>query len=476
MKRDTPDALHAADLDEIRQGLRMSAPRDEQALQAEARMLDDLSTAPWPSRIRGYLRLLGPGYMQSAMTLGAGSAASALFAGAMYGYELLWVAPVGMLVGVMMMAAIAHQTLSTGMRPLPAIARHAGRPIAYGFAVAALLASVIWHFPQYNLAASALSGLLEIGGAGQVPKLGSSFVVLVCAVALALLYGSGARFVRTFERALKWLVWSIVACLLFVVLATDTDWSAVFAGFVPSIPSQQGDNDPIELVASGLAAAIGVNMVFLFPYSLLARGWGRSHRSLARWDLSVGMLLPYALATSLMTIAAANTLHGGDQTIAKSAAIQEAGRVLGDVIGPIAGQLVFQLGMLAMALSTITLHMIVCGFVGMELFGAAFGSRAHRLWTLLPIPGVLAPLYWGKLAVYLAVPTNIVCGVMLPLAYLAFLILQRSDRYLGKDRPRGPLAAAWLLGMSVVTAAMFAFFVWTAIRIVPGYFDSLAGS
>ena len=34
----------------------------------------------------------------------------------------------------------------------------------------------------------------------------------------------------------------------------------------------------------------------------------RAHRGLARCDLALGMLLPYALATSLLTIAAANTV------------------------------------------------------------------------------------------------------------------------------------------------------------------------
>ena len=46
--------------------------------------------------IQRYLKLLGPGYLQSAMTLGGGTASASLFAGAVFGYQLLWVAPVAM--------------------------------------------------------------------------------------------------------------------------------------------------------------------------------------------------------------------------------------------------------------------------------------------------------------------------------------------------------------------------------------------
>ena len=63
------------------------------------------------SRYGAYLRRGGPGYLQSAMTLGGGTAASSLFAGRMFGYELLWVAPVGMLIGILLLGVLARLAL-----------------------------------------------------------------------------------------------------------------------------------------------------------------------------------------------------------------------------------------------------------------------------------------------------------------------------------------------------------------------------
>lgn len=430
---------------------------------AERAQLAALAGQPWPRRVRTYLRLIGPGYLQSAMTLGSGTAASCLFAGAAFGYELLWVAPLGMLLGVLAMAVIAHQTLSTGQRALPAMAAHGGRWLAWAFAGAAVLASIVWHFPQYSLACSALVDIGAVLGWADLPPGIASAFVLAWAIGLSLLYGGNSRFVRVYERALKYIVWGIVLCLLWVVVHTHTDWSAVLHGLVPHLPAPRGDIRPIDLVASGIAAAVGVNMLLLYPYSLLRRGWGREHRELARFDLFVGMFVPYVLATGLMVMAAANTLHASGAVVAQKSAIGELGRVLGDVIGPVAGRVMFDVGMVAMALSTITLHMVVCGFVASEWFGWRVGSTKHRLGMLLPIPGALAPFFWSEYAVWLAVPTTIVCGAMLPIAYLGFLLLQTNRSYLGADRPRGwrgGFAIAVLLAaIAVVVVALIAYLV-----------------
>ena len=92
-----PERLSAAERDDLRVGLRMAHPPDPEALGAERQRLAGLEQAPRTARWRAFAGLIGPGYMQSAMTLGSGTAASALFAGAVFGYQLLWVAPLAML-------------------------------------------------------------------------------------------------------------------------------------------------------------------------------------------------------------------------------------------------------------------------------------------------------------------------------------------------------------------------------------------
>ena len=48
-----------------------------------------------------------------------------------YGYELLWVQPVAMLIGCVMLFALSHQTLSTGEKPFAAMRDHVHPSLAW---------------------------------------------------------------------------------------------------------------------------------------------------------------------------------------------------------------------------------------------------------------------------------------------------------------------------------------------------------
>lgn len=444
------------------QGLRMPSAPDAAALSAERELLSQLAAKPPAARLRGYFGLLGPGYLQSAMTLGGGTVSSALFAGAIFGYQLLWVAPLAMALGMIMLTAISWQTLSTGRRPWPAMREHAGAFFAWAWALGALLSSIIWQFPQYALASAVLVDIGDVAGFPNVSPIFAGAVVLAWAIAVSGLYGRSERAVRAYERLLQAMVWGIVACFAWVVVQTGvSDWGALFRGFFTfEIPGDRNGIAGVTLVISGLSAAIGVNMVFLYPYTLLAKGWGREHRELAQVDLLMGMFVPYTIAVSLVVIATANTLHLDPAVEGMKLSPVEAAQVLASSVGPLAGRLAFGLGVLGMALSSITLQMLTCGFVGVELLGLRVGSWQHRLATWLPVPGVLGCVYWSDIAVWVAVPTNIICGLFLPAAYVGFCLLQRSRAYLGDDRPQGRLGGIWLAAMVGVTVFLMGFLAW----------------
>ena len=447
-------------------GLRMASPPDETELQGQKALLAELARLPLRSRLRAYAGLLGPGYLQSAMTLGGGTVSSALFAGAIFGYQLLWVAPLSMLLGLCMLAAVSWQTLSTGRRPWPAMREHAGPFFAWAWALGALASSIIWQFPQYALASAVLVDIADVFGISGVSPVLAGGLVLIWALAVSNLYGRSGRWVRVYERLLQTMVWGIVVCFGWVVFETGiSDWEELLRGFFTlSIPDERNGVAGVTLVLSGLSAAVGVNMVFLYPYTLLAKGWGREHRELAQVDLMLGMFVPYAIAVSLVIIATANTLHLDPAYEGMKLSPVEAASVLAQGVGPIAGRLVFGIGVLGMALSSITLQMLTCGFVGVELFGLTVGSFKYRLATWLPVPGVLGCVYWSDIAVWVAVPTNIICGLFLPAAYMGFCLLQRSRSYLGDDRPQGAAGAIWLAAMLGVTLFFVGFLGWYVMR------------
>jgi manganese transport protein len=458
-------------------GLPMATPPDPAALAREEAWLQELEGKPAPVRWFSFLRRGGPGYLQAALTLGGGSASASLLAGATFGYELLWVPWTAMLLGVIVLSAVAHQTLSTGARPLEAMRRHAGPVFAYGWAGGALLSSVVWHFAQYALASALVVDLVDALGGGEISRTTAGLSVLAWALVSSQLSArsSGAG---PFDTLLKLLVWAVVVCFGLVVIRTGVpDPGALLDGlFGFSIPEDRGGVSGKAVVLSGLASAVVVNMVFLYPYTLLARGWGRAHRKLARFDLVVGLMLPYVLATGLMIVATANTVHASGDFVGMRLSPVEAAHVLEDLIGPVAGRILFDVGVLGMVLTTITMHMVCTGFVCGELFDWPVGSRAWRWALLIPVPGVLGAWWWSELSIWVAVPTSILAGLMLPIAYLGFVKLQRSRAYLGDDLPRGGRGVAWLGALVLATLVIVSFLGWYLVTEGPTFIQRLLGT
>ena len=106
---------------DLAKGLPQFTQSAPEALAKEKAEMAALQNKPALTRWKGYWAKTGPAWMQSAMTLGGGSAFASLFAGAYLQYKLLWVQPVAMILGIIMLSAMSHQTLSTGARPFHAM-------------------------------------------------------------------------------------------------------------------------------------------------------------------------------------------------------------------------------------------------------------------------------------------------------------------------------------------------------------------
>lgn len=443
----------------LARGLPVFTASEPQALAKEKDKLATLEGKGFLQRWRGYSKMTGPGYLQSALTLGGGSAVASLFAGSYLQYGLLWVQPAAMILGIIMLAAISHQTLSTGARPFSTIKVIFHPALAWIWAFGALAVTIIWHFPQYALAAGMTEDMVKAAtgwqpsARGQMAVLiGVGLAVLVISTAITWNYGSGRKGVRLYERLLKGMVWMIIVSFALVVIRRAIDggieWGKVLKGFLPlEIPT---DERGVSIVMAAFAAVVGINSTFIFPYTLLARGWGREHRGLSRFDLITGMMLPFCIITSLIIIAAGCTIYNPQTTDPSKLSPMEAAEVLQSAgLGVFFSRIVFGLGIIGMTLSSITVHMLTCGFAACELFGVEPGGWRYKLACLLPIPGVSGVVLWKYVGPWVAVPTSAVCGLLLPLAYVIFFILNNSKNYLGPDKFTGSKAVMWNLGMLI---------------------------
>ena len=428
----------------------MVEARDPEALEEERSILRETNSRPrfW-QRWRGYWGLSGPGWVQSALTLGAGSAGAAIYAGSVYGYKLLWVQPVAMFLGVMMFAAIGHQTLMTKARPYDVFWKKLHPSVALLWGVNVLLASIVWQFPQYSLGTAVLKDLISVLGAN-VPNVIPALILLVLGTWMCWSYERGSRrAIRIFEKILKYMLMFMVVAFLMVVLKTGINWKELFKGYFNfHIPL---DKEGITIVLGQLGAAVGVNMTFLYPYTLLAKGWGREHRRLKNFDLGTSMFFPFILATSFVIIACANTLH--IQGIEVKGAVDVA-HALEPLVGLTTGRILFSMGILSMCVTTIVIEMLICGFVLSEVFHFEFKGWKFRLSTFIANIGILGAFY--AMPFWLPVLTSSFNLVMMPVAYIGFFILQNKKSYMGNDMVIGKKKIAWnlvlILAILVVAA------------------------
>ena len=455
----------------------------------EVAELRDLKHKGVWARTKWYFSKSGPGWMQSAMTLGGGSAMASLFSGACVKYQLLWVQPIAMLIVVIRLSALAHQTMCRGERPFYAMKKYVSPIVAWAWAICTLVATMIWHFPQYSLASGMTLDLVQAFGGFQLEEgssaqtfalLGIAVVVLCLACRIVWNYNSGSKGIKIFENIIKGIVWFIIFSFVIVVVVCSfsgdgIDWSAVGRGFLPfsmdggfhlNIPN---DTQGIQIFIASLSAAVGINMTFLFGYSFLKKGWTREYSGLAKFDMITGMLIPYTIATSLMIIAAGATitLEPGESSISpiKAASMLEAAG-----LPALVSRLIFGLGIIGMSINAIILHMVVCGFAICEIFKLPEEGWKYKLATLVPVPGILCAILWSKMGTWIAIPTSAIALILLPVAYIGFFLLNNSEKYMSSDMVRGSKRFWWNTGMIAAIAITLISVVYYLVRVAPTYF------
>ncbi len=502
-----------------------------------------------------FVKLSGPGWLQSAITLGGGSLAGALFLGILGGTSMLWLQLMAIIMGVIMLSAISYVTLSTGERPFRSINRHINPVLGWGWIIATILANMIWCMPQFSLCYAALQNNLLPGTVTDADghKIGVSLVLLFLAGWAVFLNSRQGTVAKLFDWFLKGLVGIVVLCFVGVVglLASkgELDFAAILSGLIPDLSQWSRPTGKIaELVATlpadiqsfwsgrvisaqrdvmigAAATAVGINMTFLMPYSMLRRGWDRNFRGLARFDLSTGMAIPYILVTSCVVIAAASSFHAqadpqflsndpaemqksslfagakaslaarvgfeGDTNALPEATLNEIAALsaeekkiasslvkrnafdLSKAVSPLLGddtaRLVFGIGIFGMGFSTIIILMLINGYALCEIANKPLGGGTQFIGCL--IAGISGALWWsfwqGDSKVYLAIVTSKFGMMLLPIAYIAFFMMMNSRKILGDDTPTGFSSVVWnvLMGVSVIGATIAAgSAIWTSIQ------------
>ena len=507
--------------------------------------------------VKTFLRLSGPGWLQSGITVGGVSFSSSLYLGVLVGFSMMWLQPLAMILGIIMLGAIAYVTLSIRERPLKAINEHVNPVLGWSWLLASMAANLVWSMPQYVLGTRALQQNLSPNILGAIPDpwgriICVGFILAICITA-TMFYSAGGLGVKIYEIIIKSIVSMIVLSFMGVVIKLSIEgainWGQILRGLIPRlsmlwepaatikihieavvpqfqqywtnlIVSQQRD-----VMIAATAAAVGINMTFLLPYSMLRKGWDKNFRGLAIFDLSTGLFIPFILATGFVIIASSSQFHGqpavgflgeideqgnkiepaanlvnpykglldnrirfdigteefnkltDEQKLARRDALPEADKrmaamlvkrdnlnlaaALEPLTGSFLAQFVFGLGVLGMGISAATMLMTINGLCLCELLNRPLKGWTQRIGSLIVSVGALSAIFWNRPAPWLAMPTSVFCIILLPIAYIAFSLLMNQKTMLGDNMPQGGKRVLWNVLMIIATGIATLVSIWS---------------
>ena len=506
-----------------------------------------------------FMKLSGPGWLQSGITLGGVSFSSSLYLGIFAGFSFMWLQPVAMILGIIMLGAIAYVTLSTGQRPLRAINLHVNPVLGWSWLFASMAANLVWSMPQFTLGTRAIQQNLlpNLVGPQVIPDPWGKILVVCCLLAICItvtmFYGAGGRGVKIFEIIIKAIVSMIVLSFFGVVIKLSIEgvlpWGQILRGLIPRLRLLSEPADSIkpfieavapqfrqfwtnlivsqerDVMIGAAAAAVGINMTFLLPYSMLRKGWDKYFRGLAIFDLSTGLFIPFILATGFVVIASASRFHTiaapgfvpdvpagtvtvepaqnlvgpynnllaqrlkseiGEQAFVQLPEPEKKRRIealpyadkkmaamlvkrdnfnLAEALAPLTGnviaQYIFGLGVVGMAIGATAVLMTINGLCLCELLNRPLRGWTQRIGSLMVSVGALGAIFWKKPAPWLAMPTSVFCIILLPIAYFAFLLLMNQKSMLGDNMPRGGKRAVWSILMAISVCAATLVSIWS---------------
>jgi Mn2+/Fe2+ NRAMP family transporter len=366
-------------------------------------------------------------------------------AGATFGYQLMWVIPIGV-VGIIVYSEMSGRVAAaSGKAVFDAVRERTG----FTAGLSALLASEV-----VNL----LTLAAEIGGVAIALQLlsGLPYRVLLVLAVVTLAIVLWTVHLDWMERIFGY---GGLCLLVFAVAATklDPDWAKVGTGFIPHI----AQNNPwlyLYFAVGLLGAAMTPYEVYFYSSGGVEDRWTVKDLGLNRANAIVGYALGGFLSLALMIVGAAVFLRHGINP-------EHLGTIALGAEQPLAkiGLLLALVGIL-FAVGGASIDTVFSGAYNLaQFFGWEWGRYRHPAgaprftltWMVLLV-GALAIVMTGVDPVMLTEYAVIFSAVALPLTYLPILLVANDREYMGANangRLANALGLVYLIVIMVIAVS-----------------------
>ena len=167
------------------------------------------------SELLKLLRRTGPAIVVAAVVLGPGSIVTAAKLGCEFGYQLLWLLPLAIAMMISMTLTAMAIGATQQQTPCEAVSHSFGRPVAWLVGLSTAIAVTLFQASNNNALLMAAEGFVgPINASATPPALSVAFRTGVPLgfnlLVIALLCASGRGLYRIVERAMGWLVATMV--------------------------------------------------------------------------------------------------------------------------------------------------------------------------------------------------------------------------------------------------------------------------
>ncbi len=395
----------------------------------------------WRIRILMILAVLGPGFITANVDNDAGGIFTYSQAGAQYGYTLLWTMIPITLALIVVQEMCARMGVVTGKGLSDLIREEFG--LRMTFIVMILL--VIVNFTNV------ITEFTGIAGSVGLFNISKYISVPVCAALVWVLVVKGdyKKVEKVFLLASVFYIAYIVAGVL-----SRPDWHvAMKETFLLPPRSVWRDKPYVYMTVAVIGTTIAPWMQFYLQSSIVDKGIGMKHLKTSRLDVIVGSIFTDVVAWFIIVACAATLFVHGIKDIPDAATAALAMKPLaGDYAYILFAAGLFNASLFAASILPLSTAYTVCEGLGFESgLDKTFSEAPFFYWfyTLLIVGGAATVLIPNFPMIQVAILSQVLNGVLLPVVMIFMLRLINKHELMGKYTN-----ALWFNAVAWATAAI----------------------
>jgi Mn2+/Fe2+ NRAMP family transporter len=361
-----------------------------------------------------WFKSLGPGLITAALVFGPGSLTITSKLGAVYGFQLLWVIAVAVVLMISFTGMGARIGLASSDSLIELFRKKWGNLAAWvaGLGIFFVTAS----FQAGNTVGAGLALSESLGSSNAV------WIVFISLLAISLLFFKS--FYRILEKVMILMVAVMVVSFFFTLVLAPPSLADVYSGLVPVIPSGS-----FILVIALVASSFSIAGAFYQSYLVQEKGWKKSQKEDALRESFTGIVV-LGLISSLILLSAATILYPQGIAVASAA---DMGMALEPVYGKFSFT-VFMIGLFGASFSSLLGNATIGGTLLADSLsmGRDLNSVPVKLLiTLIVVIGAGVALIFGRLPLELIVFAQGITIFAVPFIGLGIFLIGNDEKIMG---------------------------------------------